>query len=119
MLVWITPAWKEVYKIKSDDFAWFKEQIELRYRQILEKMVEVAKHPKVSATIDLGKGPRSKEYFLEVCQIDPENMDFAQMLGVVPEMGVALDILASGEPCRELVGHAYEDGKKEVSFVWR
>ena len=117
MLVWIVPGWTEFYKIKKEELTWFAEQIETRYRQILENMVEVAKNPESCITVELGKGPRDKEYFLEICQIDPEDMDFAQMLGVAPEMGVALDILASGEPCRELVGHAYEDGRKEVTYI--
>ena len=125
MLVWIAPGWMEHYKIKKEELTWFAEQIEPRYKQILEKMVEVAKNSESCMTVELGKGPRDKEYFLEIFQIDPEDMDFAQMLGVAPEMGIALDILASGEPlpsgepCRELVGHAYEDGRKEVTFAFQ
>jgi len=61
------------------------------------------------------------EYVIEITEADPDEMDFMQMVGAAPRMGVAMDIFAvnpsASEKIYELAGHVYEDGSGKVKFV--
>jgi hypothetical protein len=117
MLVWIVPGWVES-RAADGELLWFPKKIEPRYREILEKMVKVAGNRSAREAVKLGKGPFGLEYGIEITAEDPEDMDFMQMAGAAPRMGVAIDILAFGHRKKtELVGHIYEDGSKRIRFA--
>ena len=132
MLIWLFPGWVKFHKAEKE-LAWFAKQISSHYREILEKMTKVAgnfqSHPSFFSssdareTIELGEGPFGLGYFLEIFQIDPNEVDFMQKFGAAPKMGVAIDIIATetSQPksIPERVGHVYEDGKKGVTSVER
>jgi len=121
MLIWMVPGWMEYHGVTARELDWFAEKIKPRYREILEKMAKVTGNPEACETVKLGKGPFGMEYVIEITETDPDEMDFMQMVGAAPRMGVAMDIFAvnssASEKIYELAGHVYEDGSERVRFV--